>query len=180
MNNHTSNAAQRWVVMGVSGCGKSEIGARLAARLGVPHVEGDAFHPPGNIAKMAAGEPLDDADRHGWLLILQAQIRLAASEGRGMVLSCSALKRRYRDLLRAGDPGLVFVHLFGSRDVIANRMQARNGHFMPVTLLESQFRDLEPPGPDERAIQLNVETEPDRMVEQVLQSAYVDPQRGAT
>lgn len=167
----------RWVVMGVSGCGKSEIGARLASRLGIPHVEGDADHPPANIAKMAAGTPLDDADRHGWLLVLQRRIHAAREAGQGLVLSCSALKRAYRDILRQGDPDLVFAHLAGDRNVIANRMQSRPGHFMPVTLLDSQFRDLEPPGDDERAIRLDIQTAPDAMVEQILQSFYPQPRR---
>jgi len=161
---------QRWVVMGVSGCGKSEIGRLLAERLGVPHVEGDSDHPPANIAKMAAGIPLDDADRQGWLQLLQARIRAAAEQGRGLVLSCSALKRRYRDILREGDPQLVFVHLSGDRELIAARMQARSGHFMPVKLLDSQFRDLEPLGADERGIRLDIRNAPEDLVDQVLRT----------
>jgi gluconokinase len=160
--------ARRWVVMGVSGCGKSEIGSRLAAKLGVPHVEGDSDHPPENIAKMAAGIPLDDTDRHGWLLVLQERIRRAAEQGEGLVLSCSALKRRYRDLLRAGDPGLVFVHLHGEREIIAARMQARANHFMPVTLLDSQFRDLELLARDERGVQIDITLAPDEIVARAL------------
>lgn len=159
---------QRWVVMGVSGCGKSEVGRRLAERLGIAHFEGDDDHPPANIAKMAAGIPLDDADRNGWLLQLQARIRAAAQNGAGLVLSCSALKRRYRDLLRAGDPELYFVHLDGARELIAARMQARPKHFMPVTLLDSQFRDLEPLQPDERGIRLDIVHPPQELVEQVM------------
>lgn len=158
----------RWVVMGVSGCGKSEIGARLAAALGVEHVEGDADHPPANIAKMAAGIPLNDEDRHGWLLLLQDRIRQARVRGIGLVLSCSALKRSYRDLLRGGDPDTVFIHLSGSRELIAARMQARTGHFMPVTLLDSQFRDLEPLQPDERSLVLDIQSPPDALIEQIL------------
>jgi gluconokinase len=158
----------RWIVMGVSGCGKSEVGSRLAARLGVDHFEGDNDHPAANIAKMAAGIPLDDNDRQGWLLLLQARIRNAAAAGRGLVLSCSALKRRYRDLLRAGDPDLVFVHLHGDRELIASRMRARPGHFMPVKLLDSQFADLEPLGADERGIQLDIKAAPDELVEQAV------------
>jgi gluconokinase len=165
---------QRWVVMGVSGCGKSEIGRRLAAHLGVAHIEGDADHPPANIAKMAAGIPLDDADRQGWLLQLQARIRAAAEAGAGLVLSCSALKRRYRDLLRGGDPNLYFVHLDGSRELIAARMQARSNHFMPVTLLDSQFRDLEPLQPDERGIRLDIADPPQALVKQVLKQFQSD------
>jgi gluconokinase len=164
-----SNLPQRWVVMGVSGCGKSEVGSRLAARLGVDHFEGDSDHPPANIAKMVAGVPLDDSDRQGWLLLLQARIRDAAAAGRGLVLSCSALKRRYRDLLREGDPDLVFVHLHGDRELIASRMRARPGHFMPVKLLDSQFADLELLGADERGLQLDIKDAPDALVEQAVQ-----------
>jgi gluconokinase len=163
----------RWVVMGVSGCGKSEIGSRLAARLGVPHIEGDNDHPAANIRKMAAGIPLDDEDRRGWLLLLQARIRDAAEHGRGMVLSCSALKRRYRDLLRQGDPDLAFVHLHGDRELIASRMLARPGHFMPVKLLDSQLADLELLQADERGVQLDIAATPDELVAQAI--AHFDP-----
>lgn len=163
----------RWVVMGVSGSGKSVIGAGLAARLGIRHVEGDAYHSPENIAKMTAGIPLDDKDRQGWLLVLQARLREAREQGQGLVLSCSALKRSYRDLLRAGDPGLVVVYLDGKRDVIAKRMGGRTGHFMPQALLESQFRDLEPPQKDERSIHLDIEKTPEELVEQVVSGFYL-------
>lgn len=161
---------RRWVVMGVSGCGKSEIGRRLAARLGIDHFEGDTDHQPANIAKMAAGIPLDDADRQGWLRLLQARIADAAARGAGLVLSCSALKRRYRDVLRAGDPDLYFVHLDGARDLIAQRMQARPGHFMPVSLLDSQLRDLEPLQADEQGIRLDIALAPQALVEQVVRA----------
>lgn len=159
----------RWVVMGVSGCGKSEIGSRLAACLGVAYVEGDDDHPAGNIDKMAAGTPLNDSDRHDWLLILQTRIKVAAERGEGLVISCSSLKRRYRDLLRGGDPELMFVHLVGDRDLIKSRMQARPNHFMPPALLDSQFRDLEPPQGDERALSIAINNTPERMIEEILQ-----------
>ena len=159
---------QRWVVMGVSGCGKSEIGRRLAGRLGIIYAEGDDDHPAANVAKMAAGSPLDDADRLAWLLVLQSKIKTAVEKDEGLVLSCSALKRRYRDLLRMGDPALIFVHLDGPRALIAMRMQARPNHFMPLSLLDSQFRDLEPLAADERGIRLDIRTAPDRLVDQVV------------
>lgn len=159
---------RRWVVMGVSGCGKSAIGSLLAHRLGVSHVEGDADHPPANIEKMSAGIPLNDEDRIGWLMILQARVKQATEEGRGMVLSCSALKRRYRDLLRGGDPDLVFLHLAGDRALIAERMQARSNHFMPLQLLDSQFRDLEPLQPDERGIAVSIVLTPEQIVDEAL------------
>jgi gluconokinase len=160
--------------MGVSGCGKSEIGQRLASRLQVRYAEGDADHPATNIAKMAAGIPLSDADRQEWLLVLQARIRSAKEQGESLVLSCSALKRRYRDLLREGDPELVFVHLEGDRELIAARMGARPGHFMPLTLLDSQFRDLEPLQQDERGLRLNIDEAPDVLVDRVLQAFSTD------
>lgn len=177
MNNFTNEQKvlpRRWVVMGVSGCGKSEVGYALADKLGIAHFEGDDDHPPANIAKMAAGTPLNDDDRHGWLLILQDRIRQAAELDAGLVLSCSALKRRYRDLLRAGDPELVFVHLAGDRDLIASRMHARPNHFMPVALLDSQFRDLEPLQDDERALRLDITHPPRILVDQILQQFQLD------
>jgi gluconokinase len=158
----------RWVVMGVSGCGKSEVGRRLAERLGLLHVEGDADHPPANIAKMAAGTPLGDSDRQGWLDLLRQRISDAAAKGTGLVLSCSALKRRYRDLLRAGDPDLFFLHLNGDRDLIAGRMQTRANHFMPVALLDSQFRDLEPLQEDENGVTVDIRFPPQALVEQAI------------
>jgi gluconokinase len=146
----------RWVVMGVSGCGKSEVGRRLASALGVRFLEGDAYHSAANVAKMAAGIPLDDADRADWLRTLQAEIAQAQANGEGLVLACSALKRRYRDLLRAGDPGLRFAHLSGPRGLIAERMQARTAHYMPASLLDSQLRDLEPLQADEDGVLLDL------------------------
>lgn len=157
----------RWVVMGVSGCGKSTVGQALAAANGVPFVEGDEFHPPANVAKMSAGMALDDADRADWLLALQAQIRAAAQRGEGLVVSCSALKRRYRDLLRQGDPALRFAHLHGPKELIAARMQARVDHYMPTSLLDSQFSALEPLQADEAGIQLNIASPPADLVAQI-------------
>ena len=157
---------RRFVVMGVSGCGKSEIGRRLAALMGCRHVEGDSYHPDRNIRKMAAGVPLDDEDRRDWLLVLRVLIAGACKHGEGLVISCSALKRSYRDLLREGDPSLQFVHLEGDRELIASRMQARPNHFMPVSLLESQFRDLEPLNEDEAGIRLDIRLPPEEIVRQ--------------
>ena len=159
----------RWVIMGVSGCGKSEMGRRLADCIGVAYVEGDDDHPAANVTKMAAGIALDDADRQDWLLILQARIRAAQQQGVGLVLSCSALKRRYRDLLRQGDPALVFVHLNGDRELIAARMLARGNHFMPLALLDSQLRDLEPPAEDENAVRLDIRRAPEQLIDDITQ-----------
>ena len=142
--------------MGVSGCGKSEVGQRLAQALGVRFLEGDAYHSPANVAKMAAGIPLDDADRADWLRALQAEIAAAHADGAGFVLACSALKRRYRAVLRDGAPDLRFAHLSGPLDLIAERMLARTAHYMPASLLDSQLRDLEPLQPDERGVLLDI------------------------
>lgn len=158
----------RLIVMGVSGSGKSSVARLLAERLGFDYVEGDDDHPPENIAKMKAGEPLTDADRQNWLFVLRDRIRHAAADERSLVLTCSALKRRYRDLLREGDPELVFVHLHGDRDLIASRMAARSGHFMPSSLLDSQLRDLEPPGEDEKVIRIDIKYSLVEMVDQAF------------
>jgi gluconokinase len=130
------------VVMGVAGCGKSAVGAQVAARLALPLVEGDDFHPPGNIRKMQQGVPLTDADRAGWLDRLAAE--LAARPG-GAVLTCSALKRVYRDALRSGATPVRFVHLAISPAQALQRVAARPGHFYPPSLVDSQFATLEDP-----------------------------------
>ena len=156
--------------MGVSGCGKSSIGQRLADALKVPFIEGDSFHSIQNVAKMAAGTPLTDEDRADWLQALKDQIRAAHQNNTGLVLSCSALKRRYRDLLRAGDPGLRFAHLAGSRELIATRMQARTGHYMPLSLLDSQLAALEPLEADEAGLTLDIRRPPHDLVDTILQS----------
>lgn len=157
-----------WVVMGVSACGKSEIGARLAQALGAPFIEGDRFHPPENVAKMSVGTPLDDDDRRGWLQALRAEIEREWTSHPVVVLSCSALKRAYRDVLRGDGGDVRFVHLHGERELIARRMAARSGHFMPVSLLDSQLRTLEPLQPDERGVTLDLREAPERLVAQVL------------
>lgn len=160
----------RWVVMGVSGCGKSSVGQRLADALGIRFLEGDAFHSKENVEKMSAGTPLTDEDRAGWLAVLAAEIRAAAEKGEGLVLSCSSLKRRYRDQLRAGDPALRFAHLHGERVLIAQRMQARPNHYMPPSLLDSQLAALEPLQNDEAGLVLDIGKEPATLVEAILRS----------
>lgn len=142
----------RVVVMGVSGCGKSSVGEALGRLLDVPYFDGDDLHPAENVAKMAAGMPLTDDDRWPWL----DRVAAALAERASVIVGCSALKRAYRDRIRAGAGGPVrFVHLAGSRAVIEDRMAGRTGHFMPAALLDSQFATLEPPGPDE-ALTLDV------------------------
>lgn len=168
MNERIEDAPQRWVVMGVSGCGKSSVGIALAEALGVRFVEGDRYHSAANVAKMAAGTPLTDDDRAEWLLSLQAEIRTAVTAGVGIVVSCSALKRRYRDLLRAGDAGLRFAHLDGSRALIAERMAARQGHYMPLSLLDSQLATLEPLQADEAGLRLAIEEDVPVLVQAIL------------
>jgi carbohydrate kinase (thermoresistant glucokinase family) len=170
-----SNAAQpghsgRWVMMGVSGCGKSTIGAALAHHFDVPFLEGDAFHPADNVVKMSAGTPLDDNDRAGWLQVLATEIRQARENGTGLVLSCSALKRHYRDLLRQADPELHFVHLNGPRPLISERMQARVGHYMPPSLLDSQLSILEPLQDDEAGVTLDIALPPQLLIERITES----------
>jgi gluconokinase len=155
-----------YVVMGVSGSGKSLIGAALARALDVDFAEGDEYHPAENVARMAAGIPLTDDDRRPWLRALASRIRDAADAGRGLVVACSALKRSYRDILRdeSGARELQFVFLRGPRAMIAERLPGRAGHFMPPTLLDSQFATLEEPSPDEHAWVCNINDSPEHLV----------------
>jgi gluconokinase len=143
------------VVMGVSGCGKSVVGAALAEALGCRFIEGDQLHPPENVARMAGGQPLTDAHRAGWLDAVGAKLNEAARTGSGGVAACSALKRSYRDRLRRFCPGLVFVHLAIDKGTARQRVGRRKGHFMPATLVDSQFATLEPPTGDEAALTLD-------------------------
>lgn len=168
------------VVMGVSGTGKSTVGELLAAGLGVPYAEADTFHPPANIAKMSAGTPLDDADREPWLDAIGAwaRERERAEPGLAGVVSCSALKRRYRDRLRAAAPGLFFLHLAGDRSLVAGRLAQRRGHFMPNGLLDSQFEALEPLEPDELGMTLTVTADPEALTAQAVAALRQCP--GAT
>jgi gluconokinase len=154
------------VVMGVSGSGKSTVGGLLAERLGVPYAEADDFHPPANIAKMSAGHPLDDADRAPWLDAIAGWI--AERGDRGGVVSCSALRRRYRDRLRRADPGLFFLHLDGPPELIASRLAARMEHFMPSGLLASQFEALEALGADEAGAVVGIEGTPQEIAARAL------------
>ena len=144
------------VVMGVSGCGKTSVGRALAQALGSGFIEGDELHPPANVARMAAGTPLTDADRAGWLAEIGRRLGQAHAAGTGLVVSCSALKRSYRDGLRAACPGLLFVHLHGSADLLRQRLLKRTGHYMPPSLLDSQLATLEPPAADEAAITFDI------------------------
>lgn len=161
-----------YVMMGVCGSGKSLIGATLARELHVEFVEGDDLHPPENVKRMAAGIPLTDDDRRGWLLAIAARLREARRAGVGLVVSCSALKRTYRDLLRSvGDADVRFVYLAGNRALIEERMATRRGHFMPTSLLESQFSILEEPSPDEQAWVCDTSDAPDAIVAHLVTRA---------
>ena len=157
------------VVMGVSGCGKTTVAERLRDRLGLAFAEGDAYHPKANVKKMASGQPLTDEDRQPWLETLAAWTREREAEGSSTVLSCSALRRRYRDVLREADPDTFFVHLHADFEVLAERMRHR-AHFMPVSLLESQFDALEPLGEGELGVTIDV-TPPDGEVVAAAEAA---------
>jgi gluconokinase len=162
----------RYVMMGVCGAGKSLIGAELARELGVEFVEGDALHPSENVRRMAAGIPLTDEDRHDWLLAIAARLGEARHAGLGLVVSCSALKRKYRDLLHsAGDANVRFIYLAGTRELLAERLANRLGHFMPPSLLDSQLATLEEPSADERAWVCDISEKPDTIVAQLVRRA---------
>ncbi len=149
------------VVMGVSGSGKSTVGAALAGRLRVPFEDADDLHPSANVAKMSRGEPLDDSDRFPWLDLIGMWL---VNHSDGGVIACSALKRKYRDQLRGHLPEVEFLLLHGSREVIEQRQAARPGHFMPASLMSSQFQTLEPLAPDERGVVLDVDQSVDQLV----------------
>jgi carbohydrate kinase (thermoresistant glucokinase family) len=159
------------VLMGVSGCGKTTVAELLADRLGWPFQEGDALHPPANVEKMAAGHPLTDEDRWPWLDLVAAWIGQQLDSGRSGIVTCSALRRVYRERLDRRGSGVLFVYLAGDYDLIAARIAARHGHYMPPSLLESQFSTLEEPVADEPAIRVDIAGTPrataDRIIERL-------------
>lgn len=159
-----ADGTQHLVVMGVSGCGKSTVAEGLAAALSWPFDEGDSFHLQTSIDKMAAHIPLTDEDRWPWLRILADRIAAREREGRSSILSCSSLRRAYRDVLRSGAPRVRFVHLHGDRAVLAARLGARTDHFFPADLLDSQLAALETLEPDEDGIVVDVALEPAQQV----------------
>ena len=156
------------VVMGTAGAGKSRIGAALAAALESPFVEGDTFHSPENVALMAAGVPLTDDNRREWLIALAAQLRDVRARNESVVLTCSALKRRYRDTLRSGDDSLRLIMLHGEATLLRERLTARTGHYMPASLLDSQLAALEVLSPDEDAWTFDVRDSPEAIVSAIL------------
>jgi len=159
------------VVMGITGSGKSTVGATLAHQLGVDFVEGDDYHSPESVRHMASGIPLTDDDRASWLRALAARIREAHDAGNGLVVTCSALKRSYRDTLRAAAPELRFVFLNGSRSVIAKRLADRRGHYMPASLLDSQIATLEEPAGDEHAWSYDISASAQEIIDDVVARA---------
>jgi carbohydrate kinase (thermoresistant glucokinase family) len=156
------------VFMGVSGSGKTAVAEILAARLGWPFQEGDALHSQANIDKMKAGQPLNDADRQGWLETIAQWIERRLDAGESGLITCSALKRSYRALMNRRGSGVLFVFLDGSKATIAPRLAARQAHFMPPSLLDSQFADLENPEPDEPHIRVDIDAPPDVIAERIL------------
>ena len=162
-----------YVVMGVTGSGKSTVGEMLARKLGVDFVEGDDYHSRENVERMASGIPLTDDDRADWLRALANRIRAAKNAGAGVVLTCSALKRLYRDVLRSAAPEVQFIFLKGSRSLIANRIATRQGHFMPPSLIESQLATLEEPVSDEHVWLYEIEWSPEDIVVDILARAAV-------
>lgn len=159
-----STSPQLVLVMGVSGSGKSFIGRRLAETMSADFIDADNHHSPTSIAKMSRGEPLNDGDREGWLATLADFYRDHRRKGRSLVIGCSALKRRYRDTLRGDAPALKILYLHGSRELLLSRLRNRQGHFFQGQhMLDSQLRDLEPPGNDE-AFRVDIALSPDEIV----------------
>lgn len=161
------------VVMGVAGCGKTTIARMLVERLGWRFQEGDALHPPANVAKMSAGTPLTDDDRWPWLHTIAGVMDGWRAEGASGIVTCSALKRAYRDILVDGHPDVRIVHLAGEKALIAARMAARKGHFMPTALLDSQFATLEPPGAEENPIVVDIGAEAETIVQALEEKVRV-------
>ncbi len=156
-----------FVIMGVSGCGKSTVGVALAEKLGCTYYDGDDYHPPENVAKMARGIPLNDADRYPWLAKLHELIGKHLERGETAVVACSALKKKYRMQLREGNEGLQFVYLKGSFELVWLRMTARQGHYMKAEMLRSQFETMEEPDSDE-ALVIDIENDVESIVEVIL------------
>ena len=156
------------VVMGVTSSGKTSLGERLAARLGWPFRDADSFHPPENVAKMSGGTPLTDEDRKPWLAAIAAWIDDLRARGEHGIVTCSALKRAYRQVIVGDRPDVTLVYLKGSRELIGRRMATRQHHFMPPALLDTQFATLEPPIADARTLVIDVGPTPDEIIEKIV------------
>lgn len=171
-----ARAGQAIIVMGVSGCGKSSVGALLASKLGQPFIEGDVLHPDSNVKKMAEGTPLTDDDRWPWLDVIGNEISSALSKGEGIIISCSALKKIYRDHLRKAAGGkLAFVFLEGTPELLAKRMGARTGHFMPTSLLASQLATLEVPTGEPGVVTVSIDQGLEGIVEDAMRGLGGQP-----
>lgn len=161
------------VLMGVSGCGKSTVAALLAGELGWPFEEGDSLHPQANIDKMAAGHALDDEDRWPWLEKVAEWVEECLDEGRSGIITCSSLKRSYRDIINRRGHGVEFVYLAGSKELIGERLAARHGHFMPPSLLDSQFATLEEPTADEPSIRVEVGPAASEIADEIRETLHL-------
>ncbi len=168
MDNKTDKIPCALIVMGVSGSGKSTIGERLAERLAWSYEDGDRFHPPSNVAKMSAGQPLTDNDRWPWLMAIADEVDRVCMAGKHAVIACSALKRAYRDVLVHGRSDVRIIFLDGAQALIANRLTQRKGHFMPPGLLESQFETLEPPDAGENPVTVSIDASVDAVVDDIV------------
>jgi gluconokinase len=168
------------IVMGVSGAGKSTIAEALAGRLAWRYEDGDKFHPPGNVAKMRAGQPLTDEDRWPWLQAIANEIDRLSALGARAIIACSALKHAYRDILVHGRTDIRIVYLKGTQPLIASRLARRKGHFMPPGLLTSQFKTLEPPGEDEHPVTVSIDATVDTIVANILRQLDLDADAGAS
>lgn len=168
------------VVMGVSGVGKTTVGKEIAKRFGYTFADADEFHSPANITKMKAGTPLTDADRQSWLEAIAARIREWRAAGIGGVVTCSALKRAYRDLVIGGQKGIALVYLRGDPALIRRRLTQRRHHFMPASLLDSQFATLEEPGADEHPIVLDAAKAAPDLAAEVWRALHGDPATGCS
>jgi gluconokinase len=168
VGNKTGEMPCALVVMGVSGSGKSTIGEKLAQRLGWSYEDGDRFHPPSNVAKMSAGQPLTDEDRWPWLRAIADEIDRVCEAGEHAVIACSALKRAYRGVLVHGRNDVRIIYLKGTQELIASRLAQRKGHFMPPGLLASQFKTLEPPGPDENPVTVSIDAPVETIVDDIV------------
>ena len=175
MNDDAGQMPCALIVMGVSGSGKSTIGESLARRIGWRYEDGDKFHPPSNVAKMSAGHPLTDDDRWPWLRAIAEEVDRVCGAGEHAVIACSALKRAYREVLVHGRDDVRIVFLDGSQQLIAARLAARKGHFMPPGLLDSQFRTLERPTPDEGAVAVSIDAPVEAIVDDIVARLKLDP-----